>query len=125
MTTQPPMRALFFDTSAPHRLGIGEAPQPVPRPHEVIVDNVAVSLNFGEVAFRNHGPGPRTVLGWDSSGVVSRAAADGTGPSVGTRVVTFGWHGGWAERRAVATSDLAGVPAAVDLARPAPSQWPA
>ncbi|MBU1801124.1 MAG: zinc-binding dehydrogenase [Actinobacteria bacterium] len=109
------MRALFFNADAPHRLEFGVAPQPVPRPHEVIVDNVAVSLNFGEVAFHTPGPGPRTVLGWDSAGVVSRAAADGTGPPVGARVVTFGWQGGWAERRAVATNDLAVVPASLDL----------
>ncbi|MEV4895448.1 zinc-binding dehydrogenase, partial [Nonomuraea sp. NPDC055795] len=43
------------------------------------------------------------------------AAADGSGPSVGTRVVSFDWSGAWAELRAVDTSELAVVPDSVDL----------
>ena len=48
-------------------------------------------------------------------GVVVRPAADGSGPPVGTRVVTFSWMGGWAQRRAVPTTELAVVPDHVDL----------
>lgn len=48
-------------------------------------------------------------------GVETDAAADGTGPAAGTRVVTFGWSGAWAELRAVDTGELAVVPDDVDL----------
>jgi NADPH:quinone reductase-like Zn-dependent oxidoreductase len=55
------------------------------------------------------------VPGFDASGVVLSAARDGTGPPPGTRVVTFGWSGGWAELRAVDPSEIAVVPDEVDL----------
>lgn len=109
------MRALLFDPEPPHRLRIGDAPDPIPRDFEVLVDTGAVSLNFGEVAFRAPAQELGTIFGWDAAGVVSRAAADGTGPPVGARVVTFGWRGAWAERRAVATTELAVLPDSVDL----------
>lgn len=109
------MRALLFDPEPPHRLRIGDAPDPVPRDFEVLVDTATVSLNFGELAFRAPAQELGTVFGWDAAGVISRAAADGTGPPVGARVVTFGWKGGWAERRAVATTELAVLPDSVDL----------
>ncbi|MBB5850281.1 zinc-binding dehydrogenase [Amycolatopsis umgeniensis] len=106
------MRALVF---APE-LTFADVPDPVPAPGQVLVEVAAVSLNFGEVAYRSPVPRPRNVPGWDAAGVVVRAAADGSGPAVGTRVVTFDWSGAWAEQRAVSTADLAVVPADVDLA---------
>jgi len=48
-------------------------------------------------------------------GVVISAAADGSGRPAGTRVVTFGYSGGWAELRAADTAEVAAVPSAVDL----------
>jgi NADPH:quinone reductase-like Zn-dependent oxidoreductase len=42
------------------------------------------------------------------------AAADGSGPPVGTRVVGFNGEGGWAQRRAVATENIAVLPVSVD-----------
>lgn len=55
------------------------------------------------------------VLGLDSAGTVVRAAADGSGLSVGSRMAGFG-PAAWAQRHAVSTSDLAAVPEGVDLA---------
>jgi hypothetical protein len=48
--------------------------------------------------------------------VVVQAAANGSGPAAGTRVVTFGWARAWAELRVVDTNNLAVVPEGDDLA---------
>lgn len=94
---------------------MGEAPDPQPGPSEVLVQVAATSLNFGEVAFLSDRHEPGAVPGWDASGVVVTAAANGAGPPAGTRVATFGWAGAWAEKRAVDTAELAVLPEAVEL----------
>ncbi|MGK5672883.1 zinc-binding dehydrogenase [Micromonospora sp. URMC 106] len=109
------MQALIYDPAAPHRLRLGAAPDPVPTAGQALVRVAAVSLNFGEIAFRPTDGQVGHVSGWDAAGVVVRAADDGSGPAVGTRVVTFGWAGAWAELRAVDTNNLAAVPEGVDL----------
>ena len=109
------MRALVFDPARPHGLRLGDAPPPTPSASQVLVEVEATSFNFGELAFGSPSSEPGAVFGWDAAGVVIQAAADGTGPPVGTRVVTFGWDGAWAERRAVDVAELAAVPASVDL----------
>jgi NADPH:quinone reductase-like Zn-dependent oxidoreductase len=74
-----------------------------------------IALNFGDLNGARARPAG-FVPGWDASGVVLRAAADGRGPAVGDRVVTtMGTQGGWAERRAVDLDELAVVPADIDL----------
>jgi NADPH:quinone reductase-like Zn-dependent oxidoreductase len=75
----------------------------------------AVSLNFADVAFLRNRLAPGAVPGFDASGVVLVAATDGSGPPAGTRVVTFGWSGAWAEQRAVEPAELAVVPDTVEL----------
>jgi NADPH:quinone reductase-like Zn-dependent oxidoreductase len=102
------MRALIHDPSVPSGLRLASVAEPQPRPGHVLVDIQAISLNFGEVAFR-HGQEPGSIVGWDAAGTVR------TGELAGCRVVTFGWGGGWAERRAVDVADLAVVPEPVDL----------
>ena len=72
-------------------------------------------MNFGELAFLDGRRAPGEVLGFDAAGVVVAAAADGSGPQPGTRVATFGYGGGWARLRAVATADVAPLPAVADL----------
>ncbi|GLZ77988.1 oxidoreductase [Actinorhabdospora filicis] len=104
------MRALL---NGPQGLRLGETAEPTPRPNQALIAVKAVSLNFGEVAYRS--PRPDFVSGWDAAGIVLRAAADGSGPAEGARVVTFGWSGAWAQRRAVDTGELAIVPDDVDL----------
>jgi NADPH2:quinone reductase len=109
------MRALVFAPDADHGLELGEVREPEPRPSETRVRVASVSLNFADVAFLRDRQAPGAVPGFDASGVVIAAAADGSGPPPGTRVVTFGWSGAWAEQRAVDTGEMAVVPDGLDL----------
>ncbi|BBG00929.1 MULTISPECIES: zinc-binding dehydrogenase [Pseudonocardia] len=116
------MRALLFDRSAETGLRVGETADPVPGPGEVLVRVRAASLNFGEVALAAGAvpagmdrPPEETVLGSDAAGTVQQAATDGSGPPVGTPVVTFGLVGAVAELRAVPVVLLGVVPSGVDL----------
>jgi NADPH:quinone reductase len=110
-----PMRALIHDPDAPHGLRLGEAPDPDLGPSDALVRVAASSLNFGEVAFLRERVAPGAVAGWDASGTVVAAAADGSGPPAGARVATFGWSGAWAQQRAVDTGELAVLPVTVDF----------
>ncbi len=109
------MRALIHDPGSPQGLRLGEVPDPQPGPSEALVQVAATSLNFGEAAFLSDRHEPGAVPGWDASGVVVAAAANGAGPPAGARVATFGWAGAWAEKRAVDTAELAVLPEAVEL----------
>jgi len=109
------MRALLVDPGSPARLRLGDAPDPVPAAGQALIEVRHSSLNAAELFFAGTSE-PGTVLGFDAAGVVVAAAADGTGPGAGSRVVSFAGRGGWAELRAVDTADLAVVPDDVDLA---------
>ncbi|WP_063060082.1 zinc-binding dehydrogenase [Nocardia sienata] len=110
------MRALVVDHTATAHLSPAEVAEPVPAPGEALVRVEAVSLNAGEVkgATDPHTPGG-AVIGWDAAGVVVQSAANGSGPAVGTPVVTLGEGGGWAELRAVPAGKLGVVPGDADL----------
>ncbi|MFC7330584.1 zinc-binding dehydrogenase [Marinactinospora rubrisoli] len=109
------MRALLVDRSVPGGLRLGTVPDPEPAPNQALVRVTATSLNYGEVSFGPEHAPEGAVLGWDAAGVVERAAADGSGPEVGTPVVTFALDGAWAELRAVDTDHLGVVPSDADL----------
>lgn len=109
-----PMLALLHDPGAPHGLRLGDAPDPVPNANQALVAIDAISLNFGELAFIDGDTPVGAIRGWDAAGTVIDAAADGSGPPRGTRVVTFAWSGAWAQRRAVDTAELAALPDNVD-----------
>jgi NADPH:quinone reductase len=107
------MRALLSDTDPPFAV-LGEAPDPTPRADQALVDVEAFSLNRGES--RRLASMPQgSVTGWDLAGVVSAAAADGSGPGAGARVVGMVGSGAWAERAAVGTEHLAELPDAVSF----------
>ncbi|MFI6519141.1 zinc-binding dehydrogenase [Spirillospora sp. NPDC050679] len=108
------MRALVVDPEAPASLRLGIATDPSPAPDQLVLEVRHISLNRGEVAFAGRLPAG-TVHGYDAAGVVVRAAADGTGPAAGARVVAFG-AGAWAQRMAVDVTAVAAVPDQVDLA---------
>ncbi|MEZ0106680.1 NADPH2:quinone reductase [Catenulispora sp. EB89] len=80
--------------------------QPQPRPNEALVKVEAYSVNRGET-FQLEAPRPDWRPGKDVAGLVVQAAADGSGPAVGTRVVGHPPQGGWAEYVAVPTDSLA------------------
>jgi NADPH:quinone reductase-like Zn-dependent oxidoreductase len=110
--------AVVVDPAAPERLVVQPVPDPAPSRDEAIVRVRAISLNRGEV--RRAGlaaAGWRP--GWDLAGEVERAAADGSGPPAGTRVVGLRPEGAWAQRTAVPTHALAAIPEAVTLAQAA------
>ncbi len=111
-------RAVVVDPAAPGRLVIREASAPSPLPSEARVRVAAVSLNRGEVR-RAMAADAGWRPGWDVAGVVEQAAADGSGPKEGARVVGFMRSGGWAEQVAVPTHALAELPAAVTFAQAA------
>ncbi|BBX38311.1 alcohol dehydrogenase [Mycolicibacterium mageritense DSM 44476 = CIP 104973] len=109
------MRAIVFDPQAPAKLRFDEVAEPPVADSQVLIDVHAIALNFGELHFIDHMRRPGEVPGWDSAGVVVQAAADGSGPPEGARVVGFSGEAGWAERRAVATDNLAELPEFVEF----------
>jgi NADPH:quinone reductase-like Zn-dependent oxidoreductase len=89
-----------------------EVDDPVPRDDEAVVAVRASSLNRGEVrGLASAAPG--TISGWDVAGEVVVAAANRSGPPIGTRVVGLVRSGAWAQRVAVPTHALARLPDSV------------
>ncbi|MBE1547628.1 NADPH:quinone reductase-like Zn-dependent oxidoreductase [Mycobacterium sp. OAS707] len=109
------MRAVIYDPQARANLRLADVDEPVAAESEAIIEVRATALNFGEVHFIDRMRQPGEVPGWDAAGVVAQAAADGSGPPVGSRVVGFNGAGGWAQRRAVPTENLAVLPDSVDF----------
>ncbi|CAN5535952.1 zinc-binding dehydrogenase [soil metagenome] len=109
------MRAIVYDPQARANLKLDDVDEPAVSASEALVEVQAIGLNFGEIHWIEHMRQPGEVPGWDAAGIVAQAAADGSGPAVGTRVVGFNGKGGWARRRAVATENLAELPEWVDV----------
>ena len=101
--------AILVDPEAPARLSLGEKDYPAPAPSEAIIRVAAISLNRGEVN-RSQAAEPGFNPGWDLAGKVEKAAADGTGPPEGARVVGLMNSGAWAGLVAVPTVALAKLP---------------
>lgn len=112
------MRALVVTPNAAVPVTLREVAETEPASNEALVEVRAISLNRGEVrGLGSAAEGARP--GWDVAGSVARAAADSSGPAAGTRVVGIVRSGGWAERVAVPTAQLAALPDDVSFAQAA------
>lgn len=98
------MRGFITHPNAPAGVRLADdLPEPVPAASEALVEVRTYSVNRGElflIQVRPDGWRP----GQDLAGVVVRAAQDGSGPAVGTRVVGLVDWECWAERVAVPSS---------------------
>jgi NADPH:quinone reductase len=107
------IRAVVVDPTAPEQIAIKQVDLRDPDRDEVGVRVTAISLNRGETrrAVQQAEPGWRP--GWDFVGVTETAAADGSGPRAGVRVVGILPSGAWAERVNCRTHAVAALPDAV------------
>jgi NADPH:quinone reductase-like Zn-dependent oxidoreductase len=109
------MRAVVYDPEARANLRLADVDEPIPSESKALIEVRATALNFGEVHFIDRMRKPGEVPGWDAAGVVIQSAVDGSGPPLGSRVVGFDGAGGWAQRRAVQTENLAVLPDSLDF----------
>jgi NADPH:quinone reductase-like Zn-dependent oxidoreductase len=102
------------DPSAPGGLALRELPEPEAEPDQVVVGVEAYAVNRGELHLLQIRPD-----GWqpgqDHAGAIVKAAADGSGPPEGTRVVGLADGGAWSERVAVPSHRVAALPEGVDF----------
>jgi NADPH:quinone reductase-like Zn-dependent oxidoreductase len=114
------MKALVNTPKGSAPVELREVAEPSPGPHDAVIAVHAFSLNRGELTLMRIRP-----EGWqpgqDVSGIVVKAAADGSGPKEGTRVVGIMDWNGWAERAPVSTHRLAAIPDNVGFAAAAAS----
>ncbi|MGW1198452.1 zinc-binding dehydrogenase [Streptomyces sp. NPDC002536] len=112
------MQRLIPTGDMAHPVAFAEVAQPALEPGEALIKVEAFAPNRGETFLLEH-PRPGLLPGKDIAGLVVQAAADGSGPGVGTRVVGHPAQGGWAEYAAVPTHSLAVLPDSIDSVRAA------
>jgi len=111
------IRAVVVDPSAEGKLAIRPVTLRDADRDEVSVRIKAISLNRGETRRAVQMAAPGWQPGWDFAGVVETAAADGSGPAVGTRVVGLLPSGAWGEKVNCRSHAVAALPDAVSDAQ--------
>lgn len=112
------MKAFVATGRADLTVEYAEVEVPEPKADEALVKVDVYSVNRGET-FQLESPPPDWRPGKDVAGLVVQAAADGSGPAVGRRVVAHPPAAGWAEYVAVPTDSLASLPEQVTTAQAA------
>ncbi|MCZ4278510.1 zinc-binding dehydrogenase [Rhodococcoides yunnanense] len=93
------------------RFDFEQGPGPEHDKSDVLVQVDHISLNGGEPNASWEATVP---VGWDASGVVVESDSRASGPTIGARVVTWGFSGAWSQQRSVPLNNLAEVPDSVD-----------
>lgn len=109
------MRAvLCTEYGTQDRLSIGEVPDPVAGPGEVVIEMAAASLNFPDLlviaGLYQFKPEPPFVPGAEGAGTVLAVGSDVTNVNVGQRVMAVGVQGAFADRWAVDASSVIPIP---------------
>ncbi|MBF6567496.1 MAG: zinc-binding dehydrogenase [Candidatus Binataceae bacterium] len=108
------IRAVVVDPTASGRLAVRNVAAPSAGGSEAMIRVRAISLNLGEIR-RARAAQAGWRPGWDVAGVVEAAAADGSGPKAGARVVGFLPVAAWAELLAIPTGSLAAIPDSISF----------
>jgi len=114
------MRAITVEQpGGPEVLRLGEVPDPVPGPGEVVVDIVGAGVNRADLQQRigvyPPPPGASEIIGLECSGTIAAVGADVQGWRVGQPCVALLAGGGYAERVAVPAGQVVRPPEGVDL----------
>lgn len=109
------MRAMVITrTGGPEVLELQEVPDPVPSPHEVLIEVRATALNRADILKRNGkysgGTVPGEVPGLEVSGRIAQLGSDVTGWSVGDAVCALTAGGAYAEKVAIPGAQLMHIP---------------
>ncbi|MEP6979727.1 MAG: NAD(P)H-quinone oxidoreductase [Nakamurella sp.] len=110
------MHAIVIDGT---QLTWGAAPDPSPRPDEVVIRVAAAGINRADLLQRKGHypppPGASEILGMECSGVIEAVGADVRRWQIGAEVCALLAGGGYAEQVAVPEVQVLSVPDGVDL----------
>jgi putative PIG3 family NAD(P)H quinone oxidoreductase len=114
------MKAVVItEFGGPEVLAVRELPDPVPGPHEVVIDVAATAINRADLLQRaGHYPPPKGAPDWpglECSGTISAVGAEVEAWNVGDEVCALLSGGGYAERVIVPAGQVLRVPTAVSL----------
>jgi putative PIG3 family NAD(P)H quinone oxidoreductase len=110
---------LIRSFGGPEALELGEAPDPVAGPGEVVLRVAATAVNRADLMQRMGTypppPGASDILGLEAAGTVADVGEGVAGWAPGDRAMALLAGGGYAERTAVPAGQLLPVPEALDL----------
>jgi NADPH:quinone reductase len=111
MSTATEIRRVTATPGADHVVAVTAGALRQPFSNEAVIRVAAFSMNRGELGRARNAEAPEIQIGWDFAGVVETAAGDGSGPTVGTRVVGFSTRmEAWAELVSIPTTHIAPIP---------------